>query len=79
MVDGFILTFKFQDDCAYIDLALHIVKKTIFENVTPLTRKQPDWVVQIENALKFYNLTTEEDEDPCNIDIAKSEGCREVN
>jgi len=44
MVDGFILTFNFEDDCPYIDLALQIVKKKIFENVTPLTWKQHYWV-----------------------------------
>lgn len=69
MVDGFILTFIFEDDYPYIDLALQTVKKKIFENVTPLTWKQVDWVAQIENVLECYNLTTEEEEDPCNIDI----------
>lgn len=37
MVDGFILTLIFEDDFQNIDLALQIVKKRNFENVTPLT------------------------------------------
>jgi len=37
MVDGFILTLIFEDDFPNIDLALQIVKKRNFENVTPLT------------------------------------------
>lgn len=57
MVDGFILTFNFEDDCPYIDLALQIVKKKIFENENPLTWEQPNWAAQIENALECYNLT----------------------
>ena len=60
MVDGFILIFKFEDDCPYIDLALQTVKKKIFENVTPMTWKQLDWAAQIENAVECYNLTTNE-------------------
>ena len=39
MVDGFILTSSFEDDCPYIDLALQIVKKNIFENLTPLVEQ----------------------------------------
>jgi len=41
IVDGCILTFIFGDDCPYIDLAFQIVKNRIYENVTPLTWKQP--------------------------------------
>lgn len=78
MIDGFISTFNFEDDCTYINLALQRFKKRILENATPLTWKQPDWVVQIENALECYNLTTEEEEDPCYIDIEKLEGYHEV-
>lgn len=37
MVDGFIMTFSFEDDYPYIDLALHIVRNKIFENEIPLT------------------------------------------
>jgi len=55
MVNGSILTFNFEDDCLNIDLALHTVKRKIFENVTPLTLRQLDWVTQTKNALEFYN------------------------
>jgi len=61
MVDGFILTFHFEDDFSYMDLALQTVKKMIFENANPLTWKQPDWAVKIKNALEFYKITTEEE------------------
>ena len=78
MIDGFVLTFSFEDDCPYIDSTLQIVKKNIFENEIPLTW-QPDWVVQLQNVLECYNITAEEDEDPCNIDIEEFEGYRKVN
>lgn len=45
MVYGFILTFSFEDDFPFIDLALQTVKKNIFKNVKPLTWQQPDWAV----------------------------------
>lgn len=70
MVDGFILIFIFEDDFPYIYFALQTAKKRIFENVTPLAWKQPDWAAQIENSLEFYNLTADEEENPHNIIIA---------
>jgi len=46
VVDGFIMTFKFQDDCPHIDAALNIVKKNNFENEVSVIWKL-DWVAQI--------------------------------
>lgn len=79
MVNGFILTFNFEDDFPYIDFSLQIVKKNIFENVTPLTWQQPNWAAHIENVLECYNLIADEEEDPRKIDIAESKGYNEVN
>jgi len=78
MVDGFIMTFSFEDDCPHIDVALHIVKKNIFENEVPCTWKL-DWVTQLHNVMESYNITTKEEEDHRNIDITEYEGHHEVN
>ena len=43
---------------------------------------QPEWVIQLEEALECYNFASkleEEDEDPCNINIPESEGTRDVD
>lgn len=32
MVDGFIMTFIFEYGCTYIDVALQVLKKILFEN-----------------------------------------------
>jgi len=68
MVDGFIMTFKFEDDCPLIDATLNIVMKKISENKF-LVIWQLDWVAQICNVIECYNLTAEEDEEAHNIDI----------
>lgn len=68
MVDGFMLTFIFKDDCPYIYSTLQIVKKKIFENKIPLTWK-PNWVAQLHSVVECYNITAKEDEGPHNIDI----------
>lgn len=36
MMDGFVMTFRFEDDCLHLDGALNIVKKNIFENEVPI-------------------------------------------
>ena len=42
---------------------------------------QPEWAIQLEEALECYNFTSEpedEDEDPRNTNIPESEGTRDV-
>lgn len=78
MVDGFIIAFKFEDNCSHIDTNLNIVKKKMFENEAPVIWK-PYWVAHIQNVMEFYNLTAEEYEDSRNIDIKDLEGHRELN
>ena len=40
---------------------------------------QPDWKEQEANAVECYNLTIDEDDDPCNINIPESEGHYELH
>ena len=68
MVDGFIMTSRFEDDYPHINATLNIVKKKIFENKV-LVIWQPDWDAQIHNVMEHYNFNVEEDDDPFNIDI----------
>ena len=35
-MDGFVKTFRFEDDYPHIDVVLNIVKKNIFENEVPV-------------------------------------------
>lgn len=46
MVDGFIMTFNFENDCPHIDATLQIVKKKTFENKVPVIW-QPNWPAQL--------------------------------
>ena len=42
---------------------------------------QPEWAIQLEEALECYNFTLEPeevDEDPHNTNISESEGTRDV-
>ena len=66
MVDGFIMTFRFEDDCPHIYASLQIVKKNNFEKEVPVIWK-PNWDTQLHNVMECHNITVEEEQDPRNI------------
>ena len=81
MIESFLLTFSFESEYPSIDQALKIIKTKIFDDCTSPAYSQPEWAIQLEHALECYNSAQEpgdEDEDPRNINIAKSEGTREI-
>ena len=44
LVDGFVLTFIFENEFLGIDLTLQVVREKIFEGVTTLRWQQRNWV-----------------------------------
>ena len=74
--------FHFESEYPSIDLALDVIKIKIFEDCTLSVHTQPEWAIQLEDALDYYNFTADpedEDEDPRSINIPKSEGTRNVD
>lgn len=51
LVEGFILTFIFEDDFPCIDSNIQIVIENIFGNATSLTWLQLDCIMELEHAL----------------------------
>ena len=81
MIDSFELTFAFESEYPSIDQALDFIKTKIFEDCTLSVHTQPEWAIQLEDALECYNFVAEpedEDENPRSINIPESEGTREV-
>jgi len=66
------LTFD-QSEYPSVDDALELVCMKIAEDPLPICA-QPDWTAQTENARERYNFTIDEDDDPININISKTEG-----
>ena len=86
MTDSFLLTFAFESEHPSVAQALDIIKIKIFEDCTISVQAQPEWAIQLEDALECYNFAAEldnedkhEDEDPRNINIPESEGTRDVD
>lgn len=74
------MTFNFDDGWDSIDEAIQEVKAVIFRMPQEsLEIIHPEWVAQLSCALECYNVAAkEENEDPRNIDIPKTEGQCEV-
>ena len=81
MTDSFLLTFAFESEHPSVAQALDIIKIKIFEDCTISVQAQPEWAVQLTEALECYNFQIEpedEDEDPHSTNIPESEGTRDV-
>ena len=81
MIDSFLLTFTFESEYPSVDQALQVIKSKIFEDCTISVSAQPEWAIQLKEALEWYNFASEpeaEDEDPCDTNIPESEGTRDV-
>lgn len=79
--EGLLLTFMFEDHWLdIVDDALQAVKETIFKiHQEPMEVLQLELATQLRCVLECYNVNVEEDdEDPRNINIPETEGCREV-
>ena len=82
MIDNFLLMFTFESEYPSVDQALDVIKIKIFEDCTLSVSAQPEWAIQLEEALECYNFASEpeeEDEDPRNINIPESEGTCDVD
>jgi hypothetical protein len=56
MVDSFVLTFSFEDDSPFLNMALETIRDRILRAAPSPVSEQPDWARQIEHALECYNL-----------------------
>ena len=80
MIDNFLLTFAFESEYPSVYQALQVIKSKIFEDCTISESAQPEWAIQLKEALECYNFASkpgEEDEDPRNTNIPESEGTRD--
>jgi len=74
--ESFLLNFNLEDRFECINEALQEIKATIFRKPKqPEEWAQSESSTQLRHALECYNVTIEEEEeDPWNINIPKTEG-----
>ena len=58
--------------------ALGVIGMYLFDDFPSPPAYQLDWAAQMDTAMEFYKFVTEEDDDPRNVNIPKSEGSHDV-
>ena len=52
MIDNFLLTFAFEYEYPSVDQGLDVINIKIFEDCTLSVSAQPEWSIQLEEALE---------------------------
>ena len=58
--------------------ALGVIGMYMLDDCPSPPAYQQDWAAQMETAMECYNFTTEEDDDPRNVNIPELEGSCDV-
>jgi hypothetical protein len=80
MSHKFIATFLFEIQYPIIDQDLQITRQKVFEEESnpPFEQEEDEWTVPLQQLQYCYNINADEDDDPRNVNIAKTEGQRDI-
>jgi hypothetical protein len=80
MTHNFVTTFLFEIQYHIVDQALQIVRKKLFEEAPslPLEQEEEKWTAPLQKLQGCYNINVDEDDDPRKVNIAKTEGQRDI-
>jgi hypothetical protein len=80
MTQNFITMFLFEIWYPTIDQALQTMRKKVFEEAPnlPFTQEGDEWIVPLQQLQDFYNINVDEDDDRRYVNIAKTEGHRDI-
>jgi hypothetical protein len=77
---NFIATFLVESQYPTVDQALQVVRHKVFEEAPnlPLEQEEHEWTVPLHKLQGCYNINVDEDDDPRNVNIAETEGQRDI-
>jgi hypothetical protein len=80
MIQNFITTFLFDSEFPSVDQALHMVRHKVFKEASglPLEKEEDEWTAPPHKLQTCYNINADEDNDPRRVNIAETEGQRDV-
>jgi hypothetical protein len=80
MTQNFVTTFLFESQYPSVDQALQIVRQKVFEEASslPLEQEEDEWTAPLQKLQGCYNINVDEDDDPRKVNIAETEGQRDV-
>jgi hypothetical protein len=80
MNQNFVTTFLFKIQYPTVDQSLQVVRQKVFEEEPslPLEQEEDEWTTPLQKLQGYYNINTDEDDDPKKVNITKIEGQRDV-
>jgi hypothetical protein len=80
MTQKFVTTFLFDSQYPSVDQELQIVRHKLFEEATspPSEQEEDEWTDPLQKLQGYYNINVDEDDDPRKMNIAETEGQRDV-
>jgi hypothetical protein len=80
MTQNFIATFLFESQYPTVDQALQIMRQKVFEEAPnlPFTQEGDEWTAPLQQLQDCYNINVDEDDDPRDVNIAETEGHRDI-
>jgi hypothetical protein len=80
MTHNFVATFLFESQHPLVDQALQVVRQKVFEEAPslPVEQEEDEWTTPLQKLQGCYNINANEDDDPRNVNIAETEGQRDI-
>jgi hypothetical protein len=80
MIQNFVATFLFESQYPMVDQALQVVRQKVFEEAPslPMEQEEDEWIVPLQKLQGCYNINVDEDDDPRKVNIAETEGKRNI-
>jgi hypothetical protein len=80
MTRNLIAMFLFEIQYPIVDQDLETMRKSVFEEAPnlPFTQEGDEWTAPLQQLQDFYNINADEDDDPRYVDIAETEGHRDI-
>jgi hypothetical protein len=80
MTQNFVATFLFECQHPLLDQALQVVRQKVFEEAPsfPVEQEEDEWTAPLQKLQGCYNINADEDDDPRNVNIAETEGQRDI-
>ena len=80
MTQNFVTTFLFDSQYPSVDQALQIVRQKVLKeaSIPPLEQAKDEWTSPLQKLQGCYNINVDEDDDPRKVNIAETEGQRDV-
>jgi hypothetical protein len=80
MLQNFVTTFLFESEFLSVYQALKIVRQKVFKEASSLhlDQEEDEWTTPFHKLQGCYNINADKDDDPRKVNIAETEGLRDV-